>query len=78
MISLDLITLGTCTTLFIAVFTFFYKLIILPLSDAIRELKDMIQDIRKDLRTEREVRNRFEIRLSIIEEKIHRLEGAGK
>ena len=64
--------------MFIAVFTFFYKLIILPLSDAIRELKDMIQDIRKDLRTEREVRNRFEIRLSIIEEKIHRLEGAGK
>lgn len=75
---MDLITLGTCITLFIAVFTFFYKLIILPLSDAIRELKDMIADVRKDLRTEREVRNRFEIRLSIIEEKIHRLEGASK
>ena len=75
---MDLITLGTCITLFIAVFTFFYKLIILPLSDAIKELKDMIQDIRKDIQKENEIRNRFEIRLSVIEEKIHRLEGASK
>ena len=75
---MDLITVGTCITLFVTVFTFFYKLIIVPLSETIKDLKMMIDEIRKDISRENEIRNRFEIRLSLAEEKINRLEGAKK
>ena len=75
---MDLITVGTCIGLFITVFTFFYKLIIVPLSETIKDLKMMIDEIRKDISRENEIRNRFEIRLSLAEEKINRLEGAIK
>ena len=75
---MDLITVGTCIGLFITVFPFFYKLIIVPLSETIKDLKMMIDEIRKDISRENEIRNRFEIRLSLAEEKINRLEGAKK
>ena len=75
---MDLITVGTVITIFITIFTFFYKLIIIPLSDAITDLQNMIKEMRLDLQKENDLRNKFDIRLSVVEEKIKFLEGAKK
>ena len=75
---MDLITIGTVVTIFITIFTFFYKLIIVPLSDAITDLQNMIKELRLDFQKENNLRNKFDIRLSVIEEKIKFLEGANK
>lgn len=71
---MDLITVGTVVTIFITVFTFFYKLIIIPLSNAIQDLQNMIKEMRLDLQKENDLRNKFDIRLSVVEEKIKFLE----
>ena len=52
----------------------FWALIIKPLQSAISELKNLMVDIRKDLKDESEKRQTVEIRLSICEEKIDGLE----
>ena len=52
----------------------FWALIIKPLQSAILELKNLMVDIRKDLKDESEKRQTVEIRLSICEEKIDGLE----
>ena len=75
---MDLITIGTVVTIFITIFTFFYKLIIIPLSDAITDLQNMIKELRLDFQKENNLRNKFDIRLSVIEEKIKFLEGVNK
>ena len=75
---MDLITVGTVVTIFITIFTFFYKLIIVPLSDAITDLQNMIKELRLDFQKENNLRNKFDIRLSVIEEKIKFLEGVNK
>ena len=75
---MDLITVGTVITIFITIFTFFYKLIIVPLSDAITDLQNMIKELRLDFQKENNLRNKFDIRLSVIEEKIKFLEGVNK
>ena len=75
---MDLITVGTVITIFITIFTFFYKLIIVPLSNAITDLQNMIKEMRLDLQKENELRNKFDIRLSVVEEKIKFLEGVNK
>lgn len=75
---MDLITIGTVVTIFITIFTFFYKLIIVPLSDAITDLQNMIKELRLDFQKENNLRNKFDIRLSVIEEKIKFLEGVNK
>jgi hypothetical protein len=59
---------------FITLFMFFYKLIILPLSEAITELKVMLAEIREEIKLENEKRSRIEIRVSVLEEKIYHLE----
>jgi type II secretory pathway component PulM len=48
----------------------FYALIIKPLSQAINELKELVSDIRRDLKEENDKRANVEIRLSVVEEKI--------
>ena len=65
--------MGTIIGSFIAIFTFFYKLIIHPLSEAIKELKNMLREIKDDIKRENERRSSIEIRLSILEEKIEHL-----
>lgn len=75
---MELATIGTVVTIFITIFTFFYKLIIVPLSDAITDLQDMIKEMRLDLQKENDLRNKFDIRLSVVEEKIKFLEGVNK
>ena len=75
---MDLISIGTVVTIFITIFTFFYKLIIVPLSDAITDLQNMIKELRLDFQKENNLRNKFDIRLSVIEEKIKFLEGVNK
>ena len=75
---MELATIGTVVTIFITVFTFFYKLIIVPLSNAIQDLQNMIKEMRLDLQKENDLRNKFDIRLSVVEEKIKFLEGANK
>jgi len=75
---MELATIGTVITIFITIFTFFYKLIIVPLSDAIQDLQNMIKEMRLDLQKENDLRNKFDIRLSVVEEKIKFLESAKK
>lgn len=75
---MELATIGTVVTIFITIFTFFYKLIIIPLSDAITDLQNMIKEMRSDLQKENDLRNKFDIRLSVVEEKIKFLEGVNK
>lgn len=75
---MELTTVGTIATIFITIFTFFYKLIIVPLSDAITDLQNMIKELRLDFQKENNLRNKFDIRLSVIEEKIKFLEGVNK
>ncbi|WP_196606485.1 hypothetical protein [Pectinatus frisingensis] len=50
--------------------TIFYVLIIKPLRGTIDELKDLIKDVRKDLKDESDKRQNIEVRLSLCEEKI--------
>ena len=59
---------------FIGVFSFFYKLIIYPLSEAINELKSMIAELRADIRAESEKRNDIDKRVTISEEKVKHVE----
>ena len=59
---------------FIGVFSFFYKLIIFPLSEAINELKSMIAELRADIRAEREKRNDIDKRVTTLEEKVRHIE----
>lgn len=75
---MELATVGTVATIFITIFTFFYKLIIVPLSNAITDLQNMIKELRLDFQKENNLRNKFDIRLSVIEEKIKFLEGVNK
>ena len=75
---MELATVGTVVTIFITIFTFFYKLIIVPLSDAITDLQNMIKELRLDFQKENNLRNKFDIRLSVIEEKIKFLDGVNK
>lgn len=75
---MELATVGTIVTIFITIFTFFYKLIIVPLSDTITDLQNMIKELRLDFQKENSLRNKFDIRLSVIEEKIKFLEGVNK
>ena len=75
---MELATVGTVATIFITIFTFFYKLIIVPLSDAITDLQNMIKELRLDFQKENNLRNKFDIRLAVIEEKIKFLEGVNK
>ena len=75
---MELATVGAIVTIFITIFTFFYKLIIVPLSDAITDLQNMIKELRLEFQKENNLRNKFDIRLSVIEEKIKFLEGVNK
>ncbi len=72
---MELLATGGMITLFITVFTFFYKLVIQPLAKAIQELKDILAELQRDLRDENEKRTRLDIRLAVVEEKIENLEG---
>ena len=59
---------------FITIFTFFYKLVIFPLSEAITELKRMLMELRADIRAEREKRGEMDRRVTILEEKVKHIE----
>lgn len=59
---------------FITTFTFFYKLIIFPLSESITELKNMIAEIRAEIKTEREKRVYIDSRVIVLEEKVRHIE----
>lgn len=59
---------------FVTVFTFFYKLVIFPLSEAITELKNMIVELRNEIRAEREKRGDIDKRVTILEEKVKHIE----
>ena len=59
---------------FVTVFTFFYKLVIYPLSEAITELKNMIVELRNEIRAEREKRGEMDRRVTILEEKTKHIE----
>lgn len=59
---------------FVTVFMFFYKLVIFPLSEAINELKNMIVELRTDIRAEREKRGEMDRRVTILEEKTKHIE----
>jgi F0F1-type ATP synthase membrane subunit b/b' len=59
---------------FITVFTFFYKLIIFPLSEAINELKNMIAELRAEIKAEREKRVYIDSRVIVLEEKVRHIE----
>ena len=59
---------------FITVFTFFYKLIIFPLSESITELKNRMAEIRAEIKTEREKRVYIDSRVIVLEEKVRNLE----
>ena len=59
---------------FVTVFMFFYKLVIFPLSEAITELKNMIVELRTDIRAEREKRGEMDRRVTILEEKTKHIE----
>lgn len=59
---------------FVTTFTFFYKLIIFPLSEAITELKNMIAEIRAEIKTEREKRVYIDSRVIVLEEKVRHIE----
>lgn len=59
---------------FVTVFMFFYKLVIFPLSEAITELKNMIIELRAEIKAEREKRNDIDKRVTILEEKVKHVE----
>ena len=59
---------------FVTTFTFFYKLIIFPLSESITELKNMIAEIRAEIKTEREKRVYVDSRVIVLEEKVRHIE----
>lgn len=59
---------------FITVFTFFYKLIIFPLSEAINELKNMIAELRAEIKAEREKRVYIDSHVIVLEEKVRHIE----
>ena len=59
---------------FVTVFMFFYKLVIYPLSEAITELKNMIVELRNEIRAEREKRGDIDKRVTILEEKVKHVE----
>ena len=59
---------------FVTVFTFFYKLVIFPLSEAITELKNMIIELRAEMKVEREKRGEMDRRVTILEEKVKHIE----
>jgi len=59
---------------FVTVFTFFYKLVIFPLSEAITELKNMIVELRNEIRAEREKRGDIDKRVTVVEEKVKHIE----
>ncbi|WP_314663593.1 hypothetical protein [uncultured Selenomonas sp.] len=63
---------------FITVFTFFYKLIIFPLSEAINELKNMIAELRAEIKAEREKRVYIDSRVIVLEEKVRHIEESMK
>lgn len=73
---MDIVLTGGTILLFITIFSFFYKLVIVPLASAIEQLKQLIVDLQKDLKDENEKRSRLDIRLSVLEEKFTNLEGA--
>jgi hypothetical protein len=52
----------------------FWALVIRPLQQAIAELRNLIVEVRKDLKDENEKRAKVEIRLSVVEEKVDNLE----
>ena len=58
---------------FVTTFTFFYKLIIFPLSESITELKNMIAEIRAEIKTEREKRGEMDRRVTVLEEKVRKI-----
>ena len=59
---------------FVTVFMFFYKLVIYPLSEAITELKNMIIELRAEMKVEREKRGEMDRRVTILEEKVKHVE----
>lgn len=59
---------------FITVFTFFYRLIIHPLGEAIKELKIMIAELRAEIKAEREKRGEMDRRVTVLEEKVKHIE----
>lgn len=59
---------------FVTVFTFFYKLVIHPLSEAITELKNMIVELRAEMKIEREKRGEMDRRVTVLEEKTKHIE----
>ena len=59
---------------FVTTFTFFYKLIIFPLSESITELKNMIAEIRAEIKAEREKRVYIDSRVIVLEEKVRHIE----
>lgn len=59
---------------FITIFMFFYKLIIFPLSEAINELKNMIAELRAEIKAEREKRVYIDSRVIVLEEKVRHIE----
>ena len=59
---------------FVTVFTFFYKLVIFPLSEAITELKRMIVELRAEIKAEREKRGEMDRRVTTLEEKVRHIE----
>lgn len=59
---------------FVTVFMFFYKLVIFPLSEAITELKNMIAELRAEMKIEREKRGEMDRRVTVLEEKVRNLE----
>lgn len=59
---------------FVTVFMFFYKLVIFPLSEAITELKNMIVELRAEMKIEREKRGEMDRRVTVLEEKTKHIE----
>lgn len=59
---------------FVTVFMFFYKLVIFPLSEAITELKNMIIELRAEIKAEREKRVYIDSRVIVLEEKVRHIE----
>lgn len=59
---------------FITVFSFFYKLVISPLLETLNELKNVIAEIKAEIKVEREKRSELDKRITVLEEKIARVE----
>ena len=58
--------------------TIVWAVVIRPLQVAISELKELISDIRNDMKLESEKRANIEIRVSVLEERVDNLEGDTK